>query len=59
MNHKPAFQDIAHLGHAEILTPRLEESATFFKEILGLHESGRTENSVSFERGVSPSLISL
>jgi catechol 2,3-dioxygenase len=48
MNHKPTFQDVAHLGHAEILTPRLDESATFFKEIVGLHESGRTEHSVYF-----------
>jgi catechol 2,3-dioxygenase-like lactoylglutathione lyase family enzyme len=46
--YKPAFQDIAHLGHAEILTPRLEESAAFFKEILGLQESGRTDNSIYF-----------
>jgi len=46
--YKPQFQDVAHLGHAEILTPRLEESAAFFKEIMGLQESGRTENSVYF-----------
>jgi catechol 2,3-dioxygenase len=46
MTYKPDFQDIAHLGHAEILTPRLEESVAFFKDILGLHESGRTENAV-------------
>ena len=46
MNFKPAFQDIAHLGHVEILTPKLEESAAFFKDILGLHESGRRENTV-------------
>jgi catechol 2,3-dioxygenase len=48
MTYKPAFQDIAHLGHAEIFTPRLEESAAFFKEIIGLHESGRTANSIYF-----------
>lgn len=46
MTYKPAFHDIAHLGHAEILTPKLEQSAAFFKEIMGLHESGRTEDSV-------------
>ncbi len=46
MSYEPAFHDIAHLGHAEILTPRFEESVAFFKEILGLHESGRTESSV-------------
>ena len=48
MAYVPAFQDIAHLGHAEVLTPRLEESAAFFKDILGLQESGRTEDSVYF-----------
>jgi catechol 2,3-dioxygenase len=46
MSHKPSFGDIAHLGHVEIYTPRLQESVAFFKDILGLHESGRTENSV-------------
>lgn len=46
MDYKPSFGDIAHLGHAEIFTPRLEESVAFFKDILGLHESGRSENSV-------------
>jgi catechol 2,3-dioxygenase len=46
MSYKPSFGDIAHLAHVEILTPRLQESVAFFKDIVGLHESGRTENSV-------------
>jgi catechol 2,3-dioxygenase len=46
MTYQPAFQDIAHLGHVEVLTPKLEESVAFFKDIMGLHESGRTGNSV-------------
>jgi catechol 2,3-dioxygenase len=46
MSYKPSFGDIAHLGHVEIFTPRLQESVAFFKDILGLHQSGRTENSV-------------
>ena len=46
MTYKPAFQDIAHLGHVEVLTPKLEESVAFFKDIMGLHESGRAGNSV-------------
>jgi catechol 2,3-dioxygenase len=46
MQYKPAFHDIAHFGHAEIFTPCLEKSAAFFKEIVGLHESGRSESSV-------------
>lgn len=47
---RPVFQDIAHLGHVELLTPELERSASFFREVIGLHESGRTETSV-FLRG--------
>lgn len=50
MTYKPSHHDIAHLGHAEILTPKLDESVAFFENIMGLHESGRTENSV-FLRG--------
>lgn len=46
MDYKPSFQDIAHLGHAEILTPCLDESVEFFREVIGLHESGRTHQSV-------------
>jgi catechol 2,3-dioxygenase len=37
---------LAHLAHAEILTPRLEESVHFFKEVMGLEESGREGRSV-------------
>lgn len=46
MSYKPTFQDIAHIGHVELLTPKLEESVAFFKDIIGLHESMRTESSV-------------
>ncbi len=35
------IQDIAHLGHAEILTPKPEESLWFFKEVLGMEEAAR------------------
>ncbi|MDN6640302.1 MAG: VOC family protein [Tetragenococcus sp.] len=38
--------EIAHLGHTEILTPKLEESTKFFTDILGLSEVHRTNNSV-------------
>lgn len=34
----PAFHDIAHLGHVELLTPKPEESLAFFTDIVGLHE---------------------
>ena len=32
------IQDIAHLGHAEILTPKPDESLWFFREVLGMEE---------------------
>src|SRR5271157_4230791 len=46
MSYKPSFGDVAHLGHVEIFTPKLAESVAFFKDILGLHESGRSGDSV-------------
>jgi catechol 2,3-dioxygenase len=46
MTYQPAFGDIAHLGHVELLTPSFEASLEFFKELVGLHESGRQGDSV-------------
>jgi catechol 2,3-dioxygenase-like lactoylglutathione lyase family enzyme len=46
MNFTPSFHDIAHLAHLELLTPKPEESLSFFTNIVGLHESGRANNSV-------------
>ena len=46
MTYLPKFGDIAHLGHIELLTPKFEESPTFFTGIVGLHESGRRDDSV-------------
>lgn len=37
---------LSHLAHAELLTPRIEESVQFFKEVMGLEESGRQDQSV-------------
>ena len=37
---------LSHLAHAEILTPRLEASTTFFKNLMGLEETGRSDHSV-------------
>jgi catechol 2,3-dioxygenase len=37
---------IAHLAHVEVLTPRPDESLWFYKEVLGLEESGRDGQSV-------------
>ena len=39
---------IAHLAHVEVITPKPEQSAAFFKNVLGLEESGRTGQSVYF-----------
>ena len=46
MSFTPSFHDIAHLGHLELLTPKPEESLAFFTRIVGLHESGRSGDSV-------------
>src|SRR5215469_7129536 len=44
------LMDVAHLGHIEMLTPKLEESRRFFVDVLGMTESGRQGDSV-FLRG--------
>lgn len=45
MTKEPIF-DIAQLAHMEIYSTKLEESVTFFKDILGMTETHRTEKSV-------------
>lgn len=42
----PAAPDVAHIGHAELLTPRPAESLRCFTEVLGLREVDRAGNSV-------------
>ena len=42
----PRFGDVAHVGHVELLTPRPEESLAFFTSVVGLHETGRSGDSV-------------
>ncbi|MFE0027428.1 VOC family protein [Amycolatopsis sp. NPDC059021] len=37
---------LSQLAHVELLTPTLERSTTFFTDVLGLEESGRTDQSV-------------
>lgn len=39
-------RDIAHLGHVELLTPKPEESLWFFRDVLGMHEVARHDQSV-------------
>jgi len=46
MTYHPQFGDIAHLGHVELRTSKFEESLAFFTGIIGLHESGRSGDSV-------------
>lgn len=43
---KEAYRDIAHLGHVELLSPKIEESLVFFKDVLGMQEVARKRNSV-------------
>lgn len=40
------LHDLAHLGHVELLTPRLEESRHFFVAVMGMHESARDGESL-------------
>ena len=42
----PLLHDVAHLGHAELLTPEPERSLWFFTEVLGLTENGASGDSV-------------
>jgi catechol 2,3-dioxygenase len=44
-DQEPIF-DIAHLGHVEMLTPKLDESVKFFVNIWGMQECGRKGDSV-------------
>ncbi len=42
---EPIF-DVAHLGHVELLSPKPEESLWFFRDVLGMQEVARQEQSV-------------
>jgi catechol 2,3-dioxygenase len=42
----PLLHEIAHLGHAELLTPHPEKSLWFFTEVLGLTENGASGDSI-------------
>jgi catechol 2,3-dioxygenase len=45
-NSQEPMQEIAHLGHVEILTPKPQESLWFFKELFGMEEEARQGQSV-------------
>src|SRR5262252_4951007 len=42
----PLLHDVAHLAHAELLTPEPEQSLWFFTEVLGLTANGSSGDSV-------------
>lgn len=46
MNTEEPIYDIAHLAHVELLTPKLDESARFFVEVMGMTVSAQGDNSV-------------
>ncbi len=46
MSSPEPIWDVAHLGHVEVLTPKIEESRRFFVEVMGLSETCRSGNSV-------------
>jgi len=39
-------RDLAHIGHAELLSPRPEESLAFFVDVLGMEVEAREGQSV-------------
>ena len=40
------LHDVAHIAHAELLTPRPEESLRFFVDVLGMEEEAHEDASV-------------
>ena len=46
MNSTIRSFDLAHLAHAELLTPVPDQSLRFFVDVMGMTESGRRGDSV-------------
>lgn len=46
MDQPEPILDLAHLAHIEMLTPKPEESLAFFRDVMGMTESGRQGDSV-------------
>jgi len=46
MATKEVIWDIAHLAHVELFTPKLEESARFFTDLMGMSVSGTKGDSI-------------
>jgi catechol 2,3-dioxygenase len=43
---KEPIYDIAHLAHIEMLTPKFDESARFFLDVMGMTQSGEKGDSI-------------
>ena len=43
---KEPILDIAHLGHLELLTPKFDQSAKFFIDVMGMTQSGEKGDSI-------------
>jgi catechol 2,3-dioxygenase len=46
MSMSEPIQDVAHVGHVELLTPDPEASLTYFRDVLGMTEAHRKGDSV-------------
>ncbi len=53
MQPEPIF-DLAHLGHMELLTPKPDESLTFFVDVMGMTVSGRKNGAADGTRTRDP-----
>ena len=52
------IHDLAHIGHAELLTPKPDESLHFFEQVLGMEVEARDGQSV-FLRGWATTSVQL
>ncbi|MCW5721011.1 MAG: VOC family protein, partial [Devosia sp.] len=46
MTYKEPIHDVAQLAHVEIYSPDVDATVWFFRDLLGMEESGREGNSV-------------
>jgi catechol 2,3-dioxygenase len=56
MNPTEPIYDVAHLAHIELLTPKLEQSARFFIDVMGMTESCSKDDSVFCVAGMIMSI---
>lgn len=48
---------LSQLAHVEIITPKLEESANFFKELMGMEELAERASLFTYVAGVITIII--